>query len=77
MSADPSDAPEKLNDLEASFRQLGYTITPEALSEVMSVLPQLQAMRRRVRRGYDRADEPAHTFSAAESAEAGLLKAAK
>lgn len=52
-----------LDEFHAALKALGYDVPAAALEEVHPMLPNLQAMRRRVRRGYPREAEPAHTFS--------------
>lgn len=46
------------------LRSLGYQVSDEAAAEMWTALPRLQAMRERIRRRFDYADEPAHIFQA-------------
>ncbi|WP_420393564.1 hypothetical protein [Acuticoccus sp.] len=57
--------------LREHLERMGHTVAPASLDEIYAALPVLEAMRRRVRRGYDRAAEPAHTFDAAASGTPG------
>ena len=52
-----------LEDLRSRLQALGYAVDERALADIHAAWPHIEAMRRRVRRGFDRAVEPAHVFS--------------
>lgn len=74
MTDETHDSPPSIEVLDQGLRRLGHVVSPESLKEIHAVMPALQDMKARVRRCYDRAAEPAHTFSAAASAETGVAE---
>ncbi|MFP4361212.1 MAG: hypothetical protein ACOCYE_12815 [Pseudomonadota bacterium] len=51
-----------LEDLRSRLQAFGYAVDEQALADIHAAWPHVEAMRRRVRRGVDRAVEPAHVF---------------
>lgn len=51
-------------ELRRRLAEMGLHPSEAALAEIHAALPHLRAMQARLRRGFDRSDEPAHVFRA-------------
>jgi hypothetical protein len=55
----PSASPD---EIRAMVKRAGLTLDDEMMAQFIATWPQFEAMVRRLPRGLDYADEPAHTF---------------
>ena len=67
MSGRPADATYAA--FAARLRAEGFEVSDATTREMWAALPNLDALRQRVRRNHDRADEPAHVFHPARQGE--------
>jgi hypothetical protein len=60
--------PASPDDIRAMIARAGITLSEEHMQQFIATWPQFEAMVRRIPRGLDYADEPAHTFRPARLA---------
>ena len=56
------DKPASRDEIAAMARAAGLNLAPEYFDELVEAYANLEPMLKRLRRGRDRADEPAHVF---------------
>jgi hypothetical protein len=57
-----TETPASRDDIAAMARAAGLNLSAEHFEELVEAYANLEPMLRRLRRGRDRADEPAHVF---------------
>ena len=56
------DKPATREEIAAMARMAGLDLPPQYFDELVAAYANLEPMLKRIRRGRDRADEPAHVF---------------
>jgi hypothetical protein len=61
--------PASPDEIRAMVKRAGIDLSDEMMAQFIATWPALEAMVRRLPRGFDYADEPAHTFRPTRLAE--------